>query len=68
MWRRLQILKLWWARLVEHQPRQPGDGLLEGDHVLSWPVHDVGDGGDAAKQQEEGGGDPQGDLRGSGRR
>ena len=54
--------------MVEHQPRQPGDGLLFGDHVLSWPVHDVGDGGDAEEQQEEGGGDPQGDLRGSGRR
>ena len=64
MWRRLQI-PLRKARLVEHQPRQPGDGLLEGDHVLSWPVQDVGD---AAEQQEKGGGDPQGDLRGSGRR
>ena len=50
---------------MEHQPRQPGDGLFEGVHVLSWPVHDVGD---AAEQQEEDGGDPQGDLRGSGRR
>ena len=67
MWRRLQI-PLRKARLVEHQPRQPGDGLLVGDHVLSWPVPDVGDGGDAAEQQEEGGGGPQGDLRGSGRR
>ena len=56
------MLHLRKAMLVEHQPRQPGDGLLFGDHVLSWPVHDVGDG------QEEGGGDPQGDLRGSGRR
>ena len=53
---------------MEHQPRQPGDGLLFGDHVLSWLVPDVGDGGDAEEQQEEGGGDPQGDLRGSGRR
>ena len=68
MWRRLQVPQLRKARLVEHQPRQPGDGLLVGDHVLSWPVPDVGDGGDAAEQQEEGGGDPQGDLRGSGRR
>ena len=68
MWRRLQVPQLRKARLVEHQPRQPGDGLLFGDHALSWPVHDVGDGGDAEEQQEEGGGDPQGDLRGSGRR
>ena len=59
MWRRLQVPQLRKARLVE---------LLFGDHVLSWPVPDVGDGGDAEEQQEEGGGDPQGDLRGSGRR
>ena len=30
-----------------------GTAAEEGDHVFSWPVHDVGDGSNAVEQQEE---------------